>query len=321
MLADEGAEPGGQQLIEADGQGLGALVADVREAGVEILHQGSALGYFDGLVPVWQRDTLHQVRAARHVFATGAIEQPLVFAGNDLPGVMLSGGARRLAALYGVSPGKRAVVATTSDRGLDAAAALRAVGVQIVAVADLRPEAGALAAALRADGIPVFSAHTVIEARGSKAVTEAIIAPLTGGSRALVRVRPGRRLRRHHPRHLAAAAGRRQERATTPSAATSRCRELPDGVFAAGEVAGADTDDGGRGLRGAGRAGGRPRDRAGRRRLGQRVTELAQAAGRAGRARRRRRPAGERRGPRQVLCLHLRGRHQQGRPPLHRGGL
>ena len=65
-----------------------------------------ALGYFDGLVPVWQGDTLHQIRAARHVFATGAIEQPLLFAGNDLPGVMLSGGALRLAALYGVRPGK-----------------------------------------------------------------------------------------------------------------------------------------------------------------------------------------------------------------------
>ncbi len=124
VLADEGAEPGGQQLIESDGQGLGALIADVREAGVEIIHQGSALGYFDGLVPVWQRDILHQVRAAHHVFATGAIEQPLVFAGNDLPGVMLSGGARRLAALYGVSPGRRAVIATTSDRGLHAAQAL-----------------------------------------------------------------------------------------------------------------------------------------------------------------------------------------------------
>ena len=47
------------------------------------------------------------------MFATGTIEQPLVFAGNDLPGVMLSGGARRLAALYAVAPGTRAVVATT----------------------------------------------------------------------------------------------------------------------------------------------------------------------------------------------------------------
>ena len=45
------------------------------------------------------------------------------------PGVMLSGGARRLAALYAVAPGTRAVVATTSDRGLEAALALQAAGV------------------------------------------------------------------------------------------------------------------------------------------------------------------------------------------------
>ena len=114
-------------------------------AGVEILARASALGYFDGMVPVWQGDTLHQIRARRHVFATGAIEQPLVFARNDLPGVMLSGGALRLTELYAVSPGARAVVATTSDRGLEAAAKLADAGVQIVAVADLRTERTAAA--------------------------------------------------------------------------------------------------------------------------------------------------------------------------------
>ena len=36
-----------------------------REAGVELLSAAPALGFFDGLVPVWQGDTLHQVRAAR----------------------------------------------------------------------------------------------------------------------------------------------------------------------------------------------------------------------------------------------------------------
>ena len=35
------------------------------------------------------------VRAARVVVAAGTIEQPLVFADNDLPGVMLSSGVRR----------------------------------------------------------------------------------------------------------------------------------------------------------------------------------------------------------------------------------
>jgi len=153
-------------------------------AGVEILGRASALGYFDGIVPVWQGDTLHQVRARNHVFATGAIEQPLVFAGNDLPGVMLSGGAVRLAQLYAVSPGTRAVVATTSDRGLDAAAKLLDAGVQIAAVADLRVNRTARARQLAERGIEVLIGHTILEARGGKTVEGAVLGPIgvEGGS-------------------------------------------------------------------------------------------------------------------------------------------
>ena len=51
-----------------------------------------------------------------------------MFEGNDLPGVMLCSGAQRLAALYGVAPGKAAVVATTADRGLESALALHEAG-------------------------------------------------------------------------------------------------------------------------------------------------------------------------------------------------
>ena len=176
MLADEGPEPGGQQLLDGGSEAIGELVGRARAAGVEILSHASALGYFDGLVAVWQEDTLHQVRAARHVFATGTIEQPLVFAGNDLPGVMLSGGARRLAALYAVSPGRRAVVATTSDRGLKAALALREIGVEIAAVADLRPAAGHLAHELRRAGIPVFAGHTMLAIFGGFAASVGLLA-------------------------------------------------------------------------------------------------------------------------------------------------
>ena len=142
VLADEDVEPGGALLHEGGHERARALAEQARAAGVEILSRAPALGFFDGLVPVWQGDTLHQIRAARHIAATGTLEQPLVFADNDLPGVMLSGGARRLAALYAVKPGDTAVVATTGDRGLDAALALQDAGVRVVAVADLRPDAG-----------------------------------------------------------------------------------------------------------------------------------------------------------------------------------
>ena len=242
VLADEGPEPGGQQLIESGGVDVAELVARARAAGVEILSRGAALGYFDGLVPVWQEDTLHQVRAARHVFATGTIEQPLVFAGNDLPGVMLAGGARRLAALYAVKPGHRAVIATTSDRGLRAAGALRDAGVEIVAVADLRPGGGDAVDALRRSGVPVFTGHTVIEARGRKAVSEAVVAPVNGGDEHrfacdLVVISGGA----IPASSLLLQAG--GQSAYDPALGHFAVTELPPGVHAAGELTGAGDDE------------------------------------------------------------------------------
>jgi sarcosine oxidase subunit alpha len=242
VLADEGPEPGGQQLIEPGGLDVAELVRRARAAGVEILTRASALGYFDGLVPVWQQDTLHQVRAARHVFATGTIEQPLVFAGNDLPGVMLAGGARRLAALYAVKPGRRAVIATTADRGLRAAGALREAGVEIVAVADLRPGSSDAVDELRRSGIPVFTGHTVIEAKGRKTVSEAVIAPVNGGDEHrfecdLVVVSGGA----IPASSLLLQAG--GQSAYDPVRGHFAVTELPPAVYGAGELTGADGDE------------------------------------------------------------------------------
>ena len=251
LTAATAAARAGADVVLAD-EGLAAALTDLQalrtqaaEAGVEIIDGGSALGNFDGLTPVWQGDTLHQVRAARHVFATGTIEQPLVFSGNDLPGVMLSGGARRLAESYAVLPGSRAVIATTSDRGLHAARALRAVGVEIVAVCDLRPEINWLGSDLRRAGVPVFTGHTVLEARGRKVVQSAVIGALNPGFQTgehefecdLVLMSGGA---------MPATSLLLQAGATT--AYDNRrghfaISELPAGVFAAGEVSGIAGDE------------------------------------------------------------------------------
>ncbi len=181
VLADDGPEPGGHLLYTGGRERARELTERARAAGVEILSSAPALAFYHGLVPVWQGDTLHQVRARHHVFATGTIEQPLVFAGNDLPGVMLSGGALRLVHMYAVRPGYRAVVATTDDRGLDAALALYRAGVDIAAVADLRTTPGAPAEALRAAGVPVLAGSTVLEAKGRKRVEGAVLGAVAGG--------------------------------------------------------------------------------------------------------------------------------------------
>ncbi|MEA2419097.1 MAG: sarcosine oxidase, subunit alpha, partial [Thermoleophilaceae bacterium] len=176
VLCDEGPEPGGRLLAEGAHEHARELAARAAEAGVELLTGAPALGAFDGLVPVWQGDTLHQVRAGRVVYATGAIEQPLLFPGNDLPGVMLSGGARRLAALYGIKPGERAVVAAVCDRGLEAAAALHDAGVELVAVADLRSNGGTPGLnELMRRGVRPLRGMTVLEARGRDQVQGVVI--------------------------------------------------------------------------------------------------------------------------------------------------
>jgi len=183
VLADEGPEPGGRLLWEGGHDHARTLTARAREAGVEILCSAPALGHFDGLVPVWQGSTLHQVRARQHVYATGAIEQPLVFAGNDLPGVMLSAGARRLAALYGVRPGARAVVASASDRGLLAASALAELGIDVLAVADLRRTPSPADELLREQGIETLNGWTVVQATGRRAVEGVTLAPVADAER------------------------------------------------------------------------------------------------------------------------------------------
>jgi sarcosine oxidase subunit alpha len=51
------------------------------------------------------RHRLWRIRARQVISATGAIERPLSFAGNDKPGVMLASAVRDYGADYGVSPG------------------------------------------------------------------------------------------------------------------------------------------------------------------------------------------------------------------------
>jgi len=109
--------------------------------GVEVISPGRALGIWEGgLVPVDAGRVLYRFRAEHIVVATGTVEQPLVFPGNDLVGVMLPDGVRRLIEDWGIKPGERAVIVTADETGRDAASLLRETGVEIGAVYDLRRE-------------------------------------------------------------------------------------------------------------------------------------------------------------------------------------
>jgi sarcosine oxidase subunit alpha len=99
------------------------------------------LGIWEGgLVPVDAGNVLYRYRVEQIVVAAGAIEQPLVFPGNDLVGVMLPEAVRRLVDDWAIRPGQRAVVVTVDENGREAAARLKRIGVEIGGVYDLRRE-------------------------------------------------------------------------------------------------------------------------------------------------------------------------------------
>src|SRR6185312_14578434 len=111
----------------------------------------TAFGFYDhGMVGLLERvQDLNPGSAARHrywrvrprqiVLAAGAIEQPLIFEQNDVPGVMLAGAIQQYARRFAVAAGRRVALATNNDRSYLAALALQDAGVTVAALLDSRP--------------------------------------------------------------------------------------------------------------------------------------------------------------------------------------
>ncbi len=246
ILVDDDVEPGGHLLVNGRREDARQFADEARAAGVQLLSGAAALGFFDGLVPVAQGATLHMIRAEQYVAATGGIEQPLVFPGNDLPGIMTASGARRLVELHAVALAQRAVVATIGDHGFEAALALHAAGIPVAAISDLREQANPdLVRQVTDAGIAYLPGTTVVRARGRGALRQVVVAPVDPSGRA-----------RDAARHtldcdLLAMSGSIMpatslllQSGATGVFDTASGRflpgDLPDGVHAAGIVAGHD---------------------------------------------------------------------------------
>ncbi len=115
---------------------------------------------------------LWRIRAGRIVAATGAIERPLAFAGNDVPGVMLASAARDYLVNWGVNPGDRTVVVTNNDDAYRTAIALKEAGLDVPAILDARAQVtGQLPDRARALGIRVEAGKGIAKVKGGKRVT------------------------------------------------------------------------------------------------------------------------------------------------------
>jgi sarcosine oxidase subunit alpha len=127
------------------------------------------------------RHRLWRIRARRIVTATGAIERPLSFAGNDIPGVMLAAAVRDYVVNFGVSIGDRTVVVTNNDDAYRTAIALKEAGLDVPAIIDARPApSGALIDQARALGIRVAMGKGIAKVKGGKRVTGVAICAQAG---------------------------------------------------------------------------------------------------------------------------------------------
>ncbi len=208
ILVEERPWLGGRLAFErerVDGEDADAWLETMRRALAEqprlrMLTRTAAFGLYDGHTvglietlrnaatasPEAPRQRSWKVRARHIVLATGALEQPLAFADNDRPGVMLAGAARGSVTRFAVAPGHRTLVLAAASDGVRTALDLARAGANVAGVVDLRermPEEETQALAER--GIDHFQhcgIARVLGRAGGRGVTLARLAH-AGGTR------------------------------------------------------------------------------------------------------------------------------------------
>ncbi len=207
VLVDEQSEAGGSLLGATHRIGGVDAIEWVRAATDELatypevrhLQRTTAFGHYDdGFVLALERRTDHlgngaparlsrqrvwRIRARHVLIATGAHERSIVFADNDLPGIMLAQSARTFLHRYGVLVGRALVLFTTNDSAYAAAFDLADAGVQIETVVDARAQVSDV---LRREcdrrAIPVRAGAVVTGTRGDERIIAALVADFDGAN-------------------------------------------------------------------------------------------------------------------------------------------
>ena len=193
VLVEQDSELGGSLLSERNREFESWRITQVNDllrlSNVKIRTRTTAQGlYDDNLVVLLQRhaeanaakgkprQTLVSLRARSIIFATGAIERPLVFSNNDRPGVMLASAVRTYLNRYGLAPLKRTVIATNNDSAYLAAFDLAEAGIAVT-MADLRKEIPSdLLSRSAMLGMAIFPGTGVADVEGTKQVKRVVLA-------------------------------------------------------------------------------------------------------------------------------------------------
>jgi heterotetrameric sarcosine oxidase alpha subunit len=189
ILAEEDVRVGGRLLSDRRSIDRAPALDWVQAAEAELLSlpkvrlltRSSVFGVYDGEYGALQRVSDHlpepqpgqprqrlwKIVAQRAVLAAGGIERPVVFGGNDRPGVMMASAVSTYLNRYAAAPGRRAVVFTCTDSGWSTAEDLRDAGIEVAAIVDTRAAGTAAAGRFVGRGVPIHFGAVVVEAHGA----------------------------------------------------------------------------------------------------------------------------------------------------------
>ncbi len=185
ILVDEGFRHGGSLLSETtpiDGEPAAAFVDKALSElatlpNVTLMARTTVFGWYDdnvfGALERVQKhlavpssklpaERVWRIAAKRALLATGAEERPLVFGGNDRPGVMMAGALSTYANRYGVAAGKLVALFTNGSAGYRTAADLAAHGIDIAAIIDSRADSTEVAPF----GTRVIRGGSIVDTKG-----------------------------------------------------------------------------------------------------------------------------------------------------------
>ena len=205
MLADEGQQFGGGFLrteSEDNLQWVSDVLRELEEfSEVRLFKRTTVAGYYDSNFLVLNerltdhlsnattrnaREKIWRVRAKQVVLATGAIERPLVFASNDLPGVMLSSAVSDYINRYAVTPGQNAVIFTNNDTAYRSALHMLDNGIGVGALVDARSEiSDPLFDKLAHRGVKMMKGSVVVRAQGKRSVSAVEVMRLSADGKSL----------------------------------------------------------------------------------------------------------------------------------------
>jgi NADPH-dependent 2,4-dienoyl-CoA reductase/sulfur reductase-like enzyme len=145
---------------------LGQAAARLESAdNVEVLKEATVVAQFGSVLVVDGRREAIQLEAEESILASGCYERLLPFDGNDLPGVMLAGAARRLLLEQNTRPGRRVAIVTNNDWPYSLVGQLLAAGIEVAAILDLRPAAQLQRPRARLN-VRIEPGATIVGARG-----------------------------------------------------------------------------------------------------------------------------------------------------------